>query len=300
MPNIYDHIEKNKRSTIVIITLFVLFISLIGFSIGEIYDPGYGLFYTGIALVFSGISSFVSFYNSDKIVLKISKAKEVPFQANTYLHNLVDNLCIATGLPKPKIYMIDDTAMNAFATGRDPEHGVLCFTSGIVDKLEKSELEGVIAHELSHIQNYDIRLMSIVSILVGTVTLMADWFTRGALYGGRRRSSSSSGGSQLTGIIFLVGIVFLLISPLIAALIKAAVSKKREYLADSSAALITRYPKALANALEKLSQDHEILEAANGATAHMYISNPLKNKFLSQLFNTHPPIEERIKRLESM
>ncbi|MFC1755981.1 M48 family metallopeptidase [Patescibacteria group bacterium] len=299
MPNIYDHIEKNKRSTLFIITLFVVFISLIGFSMGEIYNPGYGLFYTGIALVFSGVSSFVSFYNSDKIVLKISKAKEVPFQANTYLHNLVDNLCIATGLPKPKIYMIDDTAMNAFATGRDPNHSVLCFTSGIVDKLEKSELEGVVAHELSHIQNYDIRLMSIVSILVGTVTLMADWFTRGALYGGRRKSSSS-GGSQLTGIIFLVGIVFLLISPLIAALIKAAVSKKREYLADSSAALITRYPKALADALRKLSQDHEILEAANGATAHMYISNPLKNKFLSQLFNTHPPIEERISRLESM
>ena len=195
--------------------------------------------------------------------------------------------------------MIDDTAMNAFATGRDPDHGVLCFTSGIVDKLEKSELEGVIAHELSHIQNYDIRLMSIVSILVGTVTLMADWFTRGALYGGRRKSNSS-GSSQLTGIIFLVGIIFLLLSPLIATLIKAAVSKKREYLADSSAALITRYPKALADALRKLSLDHEILEVANGATAHMYISNPLKNKFLSQLFNTHPPVEERIRRLESM
>jgi len=298
VPNIYDHIQKNKRSTAIIIILFVAIISLIGFTMGEIYDPGYGLFYTSIALIFSGASSFVSFYNSDKIVLRISRAKEVPFASNEYLHNLVDNLCIASGLPKPKIYMIDDTAMNAFATGRDPNHSVICFTSGIVDKLEKRELEGVIAHELSHIQNFDIRLMSIVSILVGTITLMADWFTRGALYGGRRRSSS--GGSQVSGIIFIVGIIFLLLSPLIATLIKAAVSKKREFLADSSAALMTRYPLALANALRKLSQDHEILEAANGATAHMYISNPLKNKFLSQLFNTHPPIEERIRRLETM
>lgn len=299
MPNIYDHIEKNKRSTVIIIMLFVAIISLIGFSVGEIYDPGYGLFYTGIALVFSGVSSFVSFYNSDKIVLRISKAKEVPFESNQYLHNLVDNLCIASGLPKPKIFMIDDTAMNAFATGRDPKHSVICFTSGIVDKLEKRELEGVVAHELSHIQNYDIRLMSIVSILVGTVTLMADWFTRGALYGGGRKRSSS-GGSQLSGIILIVGIVFLVLSPLIATLIKLAVSRKREYLADSSAALLTRYPKALASALRKLSRDHEVLEAANGATAHMYITNPLKGKYLSQLFNTHPPVEERIRRLETM
>ncbi len=299
MPNIYDHIQKNKRSTVIIITLFVVIISLIGFSIGEIYDPGYGLFYTGIALIFSGVSGFVSFYNSDKIVLAISRAKEVPFEANPYLHNLVDNMCIASGLPKPKIYMIDDTAMNAFSTGRDPQHSVICFTSGIVDQLEKRELEGVVAHELSHIQNYDIRLMSIVSILVGTVTLMADWFTRGSLYGGRKRSSSR-GGSEISGIILLIGIIFLVLSPLIATLIKLAVSRKREFLADSSAAMMTRYPQGLANALRKLSQDKEILEAANGATAHMYISNPLRGKYLSQLFNTHPPIEERIRRLETM
>jgi len=181
MPNIYDHIEKNKRSTVVIMVLFVVIISLIGFVFGEMFDPGFGLFYVGIALVFSGISSFFSYYNSDKIVLAISKAKEVPFEANRYLHNLVDNMCIASGLPKPKIYMIDDTAMNAFATGRDPEHSTLCFTSGIVKQLEKRELEGVIAHELSHIQNYDVRLMSIVCVLVGTVTLLADGLTRGLL-----------------------------------------------------------------------------------------------------------------------
>ena len=297
MPNIYDHIQKNKRSTVVIITIFVVIISLIGFTMGELYDPGFGLFYTGIALVFSGVSSFVSFYNSDKIVLAISKAKEVPFEQNQYLHNLVDNMCIASGLPKPKIYMIDDTAMNAFAAGRDPQHSTICFTSGIVDKLEKRELEGVVAHELSHIQNYDVRLMSIVAVLVGTVTLLADWFTRGALHGGGRRSGS---GSSAGGLIFVLGIILLILSPLIATLIKLAVSRHREYLADSSAAMMTRYPQGLAGALKKLAADREVLEAANGATAHMYIANPLKGRAISSLFNSHPPIQERINRLETM
>lgn len=297
MPNIYDHIEKNKRATAVIIILFITIISLIGFAVGEIYDPGYGLFYTSIALIFSGVPGFVSFYNSDKIVLKISRAKKVPYEAAPDLHNLVDNMCIASGLPKPEIYMIDDTAMNAFATGRDPEHSVICFTSGIVERLEKRELEGVIAHELSHIQNYDIRLMSIVSILVGTVTLMADWLTRGTFYGGRKRSSSNS---QISGAVLIIGLVFLVLSPIIASLIKLAISRKREYLADSSAAIMTRYPQGLANALRKLAQDKEVLEVANGATAHMYINNPLKNKMMANLFNTHPPVEERIRRLESM
>jgi len=297
MPNIYDHIQKNKRITIVIIALFIAIISLIGFTMGEIYDPGYGLFYTGIALVFSGVSSFVSFYNSDKIVLKISQAKEVSYETNKILHNLVDNMCIASGLPKPKIYMINDTAMNAFATGRDPEHSTICFTSGIVEKLEKRELEGVVAHELSHIQNYDVRLMSIVSVLVGTVALLADWFTRGAFHGGGRKRS---GGSSASGLIFVIGIVLLVLSPIIAALIKLALSRHREYLADSSAALMTRYPQGLANALKKLAADSEVLEAANGATAHMYITNPLKGKRFSSLFNSHPPIQERINRLETM
>lgn len=299
MPNIYNHIDRNKRSTFIIVALFIVIISLIGYAFGELFDPGYGTLYLGFALIFSGISGFFSYYNSDKIVLAISKAKEVPREQNEHLHNLVENMCIASGMPKPKIYMIDDTAMNAFATGRDPEHSTLCFTSGIVNKLEKRELEGVVAHELSHIQNYDIRLMSIVSVLVGTVTLLADWFTRGMLYGGGRRRSSSRGGS-IGGLLFILGIILLILSPIIATLIKLAVSRKREYLADSSAALMTRYPKGLANALKKLAADHEVLEAANGATAHMYISNPIKGRKLSSLFDTHPPIQERIQRLESM
>lgn len=295
MATIYTHIDQNKRETVLIVTLFIIFITFLGWLLGEVLDPGYGFFYTGIALIFSGVSSFVSYYNSDKIVLAISKASEATYDQNPTLHNLVEGLCIASGLPKPRIYIIDDTALNAFATGRDPEHAVLCFTTGIINTLEKRELEGVIAHELSHIGNFDIRLLSIVSILVGTVTLIADWFTRGALY---RKSGNRN--SQVSGVIVIVGLLFLILSPIIAALIKMAVSRNREYLADSSAALLTRYPQGLANALKKLAADQEILEAANGATAHMYITNPLKGRGVSNLFNTHPPIADRIRRLESM
>ena len=297
MPTIYSNIDRNKRETVIIMFLFILVISAIGWVFGEIFDPGYGTTYLAFALIFSGISGILSYYNSDKIVLAISGAKKVTYEQSPYLHGLVENLCIASGLPKPRIYMINDTAMNAFATGRDPEHAVICFTSGIVDGLEKHELEGVVAHELSHIQNFDIRLMSIVSILVGTITLLADWFTRGMFYGGRGRSRRESSAGAL---ILILGILLLILSPIIATLIKLAISRNREFLADSSAALITRYPDGLANALRKLAADHEILEAANGATAHMYISNPLKTGNLANLFSTHPPIEERIKRLEEM
>lgn len=299
MQNIYTHINENKRETIYIIVIFIIVISLIGYIFGEMFS-GDGRAFVPLALIFSGLSSFFSYYNSDKLVLAISGAKEVTPQENDYLHDLVDNMCIASGLPKPKLYIINDTAMNAFATGRDPKHAAMCFTSGIVSKLDKRELEGVIAHELSHIGNYDIRLMSVVSILVGTVTLLADWFTRGMFYGSKRKSDSNS---DLGGLMLILGLVLIILSPIIATLIKLAVSRNREYLADASAALITRYPQGLANALKKLSVDREVLEAANGATAHLYISNPLRGNsanFLSSLFNTHPPIEDRIKRLETM
>lgn len=297
MPSVYTHIDQNKRQTLIIMVIFIIVISFVGWVFGELY-AGDGVAFVGFALIFSGFSSLFSYYNSDKMVLAISKAKEVKPAENQHLHNLVENMCIASGLPKPKIYMINDTAMNAFATGRDPEHAVMVFTSGIVDGLEKRELEGVIAHELSHIGNYDIRLMSIVSILVGTITLLADFFTRGVFYGSRRNRKSSGG-----GILLLIGIVLVILSPLIAALIKLAISRNREYLADSTATLITRYPAGLASALKKLAADHEVLEVANGATAHLYIDDPLSKggkRFFASLFNTHPPIEERIRRLENM
>jgi len=297
MSTIYTHIEQNKRQSIATVVLFVLFVSLIGFFFDTFYGES-GLFYTGFALIVAGLSAFFSYYNSDKIVLAISRAKKVLPEENERLHNLVENMSIASGIPKPRIYMIEDTAMNAFATGRDPEHAVICFTSGIVNFLEKRELEGVIAHEMSHIGNRDILFMSLVSVLVGSVTLLADLFTRGRLYRSRRSSRSTS----THPIFFIIGLVLVLLSPIIAELIKLAIGRKREYLADSTAALITRYPQGLARALRKLSYDREILEAANGATAHLYITSPLRSggSRLSVLFNTHPPIEERIIRLEAM
>lgn len=278
--------------------LFVGIISLLGWFVGEFYFEGAGVPFVGFALIFSGISSFISYFYSDKLVLAVSRAQEVPYNSNPELHNLVDNMCIAAGLQtKPRIYTIDDTAPNAFATGRNPNNAVICFTTGILQKLDKRELEGVIAHELSHILNYDILLMSIVSILVGSITLIVDAISRGVFYGGRRKSDSS-----VNGVIFLIAIVFVILSPIIATLIKLAVSRKREYLADASGVMLTRNPQGLMSALIKISDDKEVLEVANGATAHMYISNPLKgqNRMFANLFNTHPPVEDRIAKLRAM
>jgi heat shock protein HtpX len=299
MPNIYQNIEKNKQDTFLIMVLFIGFISFIGWFVGEYYFGGEGITFITMAFLMSGFSSVFSYYFSDQVVLGISGAKEADKTQYHELYSLVENMSIASGIPMPRVYVINDTAMNAFATGRDPQHGVICFTTGIVASLEKRELEGVIAHEMSHIGNYDIRLMSIVSVLVGTITLLVDWLTRGSIYG-RRRSDRE--GSDL---IVLISLFVLVLSPIIASLIKLAISRHREYLADATAAYITRYPKGLANALRKLHKDREVLEAANGATAHLYITNPLKNSnnngnLLSNLFSTHPPIEERIKRLEEM
>ena len=300
MGNIYQNIDSNKRDTVFIVVLFVIVISAVAWFFGEYFYEGGGLPIIGIALIISGLSGFFSFYNSDKIVLKVSRAKEVTYDEAPALHKLVENMSIASGILKPRVFIIDDTSMNAFATGRDPKHGVICFTTGIISRLEKRELEGVVAHEMSHIGNYDTRLMSIVSILVGSISLLADWFTRGMFY--RRGRSSNNRGSG-SGIIFLIGVVFIIISPIIATLIKLAISRKREYLADSTAALITRYPKGLSDALRKLSGDREILEAANSATAHLYITDPIRSHSLSKIsnfFNTHPPIEDRIRRLDNM
>jgi len=297
VPNIYQNIDQNKRDTVVIMVLFIAVVSFVGWFLGQYFFEGSGASFIGMALIFSGISSFISYYTSDKIVLAISGASEVSEEEAPKLHKLVENMCIASGIPKPRVYLIEDDAMNAFATGRDPNHSVICFTTGIVSNLEKRELEGVVAHEMSHIGNFDIRLMSIVSVLVGMVTLLADWFTRGMFYGRRKRDSEGS------SILFLIGIILIILSPIIATLIKLAVSREREFLADSTGALITRYPKGLANALKKLAADKEVLEAANGATAHLYITNPIRSNisgFMSTLFSTHPPIEERIARLESM
>lgn len=296
--NIYSQISANRWKTWLIIVLFVTFITTILFVYGK--ATGYGLSYAGIGLIIAGIMSFASYYYSDKVILGMSNAKQIRKEDNPHLFRIVENLCIGSGIPIPRIYIIHDSAPNAFATGRDPRHSIVCVTTGILEKLNKAELEGVIAHELSHIQNYDIRVMSVVVILVGLVALMADFFMRSLWFGGRR----SDRNSNAQGIFLIIGILLAILSPIIATLIQLAVSRKREFLADASGALLTRYPEGLASALEKIARDKEPLETANNATAHLYISNPFKSKtsghWFTNLFNTHPPIEERIKVLRSM
>ncbi|MEK7587913.1 MAG: M48 family metallopeptidase [Patescibacteria group bacterium] len=280
-------------------SFFVVFVVLVAYVLGV--SLGYGTSFMWIAVLFSVISSFASYYWGDKIVLAMSGAKPANRKQHFDFYTVAENLAIAAGLPKPKLYVIDDTAMNAFATGRDPSHAVVCATTGILAKLERRELEGVIAHELSHIKNFDTRLMAVVAVLVGTVAFLADMFMRSLWWGGRRDRDEDRGAGQ---IMLVVGIVLAIITPIVATLIQLAVSRRREYLADASAANLTRYPEGLARALEKLTDDREVLEAATNATAHLYVVNPFKGKqyaaWFSGLFNTHPPIEERITILRAM
>jgi heat shock protein HtpX len=300
----YDHISKNKRESVLLIFVFLIIIIALGYVFSLRFNNPAILYF---AVIFSVGSALISYYFSDSITLALSQAKEINRQSAPELFRIVENLTITAGLPMPRVYIIDDTAPNAFATGRDPKHAVVCVTTGILQKLQKTELEGVIAHELSHIGNYDIRVMTLVVVLVGTITLLADWLLRASFFGGGRKRSNDSGGNQLAAIIAIAGLILAILSPLIATLIKLAVSRKREYLADASGALLTRYPEGLAKALEKISKDTEPLEAANKATAHMYIVNPLKEHqgkdsvgWFAKMFNTHPPIEDRIKKLREM
>jgi heat shock protein HtpX len=300
----YTEIARNKRESWYLIAIFLVIITALGYVFARVYNNQAILVF---AVGFSLFSSWISYFFSDSITLAISRAQLVDRAQAPDLYRLVENLCIAAGLPTPKIYIIDDPAPNAFATGRDPEHAVVCVTSGILRIMEKSELEGVIAHELSHIGNYDIRVMTLVVVLVGTITLLSDWFLRFGFLGGRRRSSNSEGG-QVLAIMAIIGLVLAILSPIIATLIKLAVSRHREYLADASGALLTRYPEGLARALEKIAADEEPMQHANNATAHLYFASPFKadtshdtaGHWFANLFNTHPPITERIKRLRSM
>ena len=297
MINVYERVDQNKRRSLLIMVLFTIFIVAFVWVLSELL--GYGPGMVGIGLIFAGVMSFSSYWWGDKIILSISGARPANREKDFLFYTVVENLSIAAQTPKPKLYVIEDSAPNAFATGRDPEHAVVCATTGLLQKLDRTELEGVIAHELSHIRNYDIRLMSIVTILVGMVVLLGDWLLRGAVYGRRDRGKSSA-----SGLLMLLGIILALLSPLIAQLMKLAISRRREFLADASAVMLTRFPDGLAKALEKINQDKEPLEAANKATAHLYIVNPFKGQKLTakfaNLFNTHPPVEERIKLLREM
>ncbi|MDP3917708.1 MAG: M48 family metallopeptidase [Candidatus Woesebacteria bacterium] len=309
MKNIYEVQQSNKIKSGVITTLFFLFSVIAIYFISQAfgYYNGYevgGFGYVGVALIVSGISTFVSYYYSDKIVLKISGARVANTKEERLFTSVAENLCIGADLPKPKLYVIEDSAPNAFATGRDPDHAVICATTGLLDKLTRTELEGVIAHELTHVKNYDIRLMSIVSVMVGLIALLGDWFFRARLFGGGR--SRSRDDNQLGAIIMVAGIIFAILSPIIATLIQLAISRRREFMADAGSVGITRQPQGLITALEKISADHEPLEAANKATAHLYIANPFKDKsggavgWFASLFNTHPPMVERISILQKM
>lgn len=280
--------------------LFVLVITTIVFVFSRAL--GYGWGFAGIALILAGITSIGSYYYSDKLVLATSHAVPIEKKDNPELYRIVENLCIGDGLPTPKIYIINDPSPNAFATGRDPNHAVVCVTSGILQVLNKTELEGVIAHELSHVKNYDIRLMGIVAILVGFIVIISNLFTNQLWFGGFRNEREDRGNIQV--VFLLIGIILAILSPIAATLIQLAVSRKREFLADASGALLTRYPEGLASALEKLSKNPYSVRTATNATAHLFIVNPFKGKNTKQLFaslfDTHPPIEERIKILRSM
>lgn len=304
MSTLYNRSDSNRRKTWFLISSFLVLVILIAYVFSIAMGSSTILYF---AVGFSIISSFVSYWWSDKIVLSMSNAKQISFEHNKELYRVVENLCITAGLPLPKIYIIDDTAPNAFATGRDPEHAVIAVTSGLLQKLDRSELEGVIAHELSHIGNRDILLATVVTVLVGVVVLLADYFRRWTFWGGGRSRSNENGG-YLQLIIIIAAIVLSILAPLFAYLMQFAISRKREFSADADGALLTRYPEGLARALEKISADSEPLEVANRATAHLYIASPFEGKrdgrdkksFFKKAFMTHPPVEERIAALRGM
>ena len=295
MATLYTHKDSNIRKTWVLITLFLIFIIGIGYVFSYNFNSPIILY---AAVAFSFFMSFLSYWYSDKIVLAMSAAQEVKHEENPELYHILENLCITAGLPMPKLYIIEEPAPNAFATGRNPEHAVVAVTHGLLNKLNRSELEGVIAHELSHIGNYDMLISTVVVVLVGFIALISDWFMRWSFWGGGRSNDRDRG--QFGAIMMLIGIVLAILSPLIATLIQLTISRKREYLADASGALLTRYPDGLASALEKIASDQTPLRIANKATAHLYISNPFKGKKISALFMTHPPIEKRIAALRGM
>ncbi len=295
---LYGEADKNIRRTWLYITLFSLFVILIGWLISKITDNYFILI---IAVAYSTITSVLSYWYSDKIVLSMSGASPIEKKDKPELYRLVENLCITAGLPIPKIYLISESQPNAFATGRDPKHSAIAVTQGLLDRLDRAELEGVIAHELSHVGDRDTLLQTAVVVLTGVIVIMTNLFFRISFWGGSRRRDEKD---QLGAIFMILSIVLIVLAPLLATLIKLAISRKREFLADAKGALLTRYPEGLARALEKISQDPNPLRGASNSTAHLYIASPFRGEqsesWFSKLFMTHPPIEERVKALRDM
>ncbi len=293
---LYDQISANKQKTWFLISLFSVLIVLLGWALGTwTGDAKNGIY---LAAIVSVVMSLIGYFQGDTIALAASGAQAIEKKDHPELYRLVENLSIVAGLPIPKIYIMQDTAINAFATGRDPKHASIAVTTGMLQALDKTELEGVLAHELSHIGNFDIRVMTIVVVLVGVIMLLSDWMTRSFFFGRRGDKDENNNSS---GVFLLVGIALAILSPLFAQLIKLAVSRQREYLADASGCLLTRYPDGLIRALEKISAQDQPMTKANHATAHMFLANPFDphiTKKFEQFFSTHPPIEERILRLK--
>ncbi len=295
----WDHVSGNIFKTWLIMFFFSLFVIGIVyiFARGFGYDNVGALGLVGFALIFAGIMNFVSYYYSDKIVLGLSEAKPIKKEDNPTLYRTVENLCLAAGLPLPKVYIMNEEAPNAFATGRDPKHAAIAFTRGILQRLDKHELEGVTAHELSHVGNRDTLVMAVVSVLVGVIAILADIFMRSLWFGGNNRERGG-------GLFMVLSIIAAILAPIAAMLIQMAVSRRRELLADASGVLLTRYPQGLASALQKISSSHTQMKVAHSGTAHLFIVNPLKGKnagaWLAGLFNTHPPMEARLKALQEM
>lgn len=299
MATLYNQQDKNIRKTWILMVLFLAVIISIGWFFAQVYGNSFILYF---AIGFSLFMNFLSYWYSDKIVLKMSGAKPADHDSNRELFHIVENLCITAGLPMPKIYIINELAPNAFATGRNKEHAVVAVTTGLLETLNKTELEGVIAHELSHIGNRDILISTIVVILVGFVAMLSDFFLRWTFWGhGDRRDR---GDARIQIFMMLAGILLSILAPIVATLIQLAISRKREFLADASGALLTRYPDGLASALEKISQYPVSMARANKATAHLYIASPFKGRqamsFMAKLFMTHPPMEERVKALRGL
>ena len=295
---LYTQAERNIRKTWLLITLFLIFIIFIGWLFSYLFNSYWPLI---IAVVIALIQSISSYWYSDKIILSLSRAHgPIEKQDNPDLYRIVENLAITAGLPTPKIYIIDDPAINAFTTGRDPQHAIVCVTSGLLEKLEKPEIEGVISHELAHIGNRDILLGSVVVVLVGIISILSDLLLRNLRWFGYRRNKDEN---EIGVIILIVGLIMSILAPLAATLLQLAISRRREFLADATGALLTRYPEGLARALEKIKNDPFPLKTANTATSHLFISDPFKQERHSWFYNlwqTHPPIEERIRLLREM
>ena len=296
----FESIQKNKLKTALIVAAITAFLAFVVYYIA--YATGYGQYALPLAVIVSCASSFISYYNCDKMVLSISGARPADTRSDALVRNTMEGLCIAAGLPMPKVYIIEDRAANAFATGRDPKHAVVCVTTGLLEKMDAYELEGVLAHELAHIGNRDILLSTVVTVMVGIAVIISDVWSRSMFYYGGRRNSNNDKNSS-NGILAIVGLIFMIIAPVAGQLMKMALSRNREYLADATAVKFTRNPMGLISALRKLGGETESVKRATNATANLYISDPFKaatGRKMANLFSTHPPIEERIKELEKL